>query len=186
MITVREGESVIKVYRRHKFILIFELAPLVFFAFIIIAAAFLSAYLLTEKYFVFLPLIFLVAIVFIHQLWIIIFMYLADFYLDVWILTNKRLTFIEQKGMFSRTVIDFELGNIQDISSDVHGILPTLFRYGNIRIHTASENQNFDFKNVGEPDFIKHEIAMAIAEYKKLGSQVITPIDKDLFNISAI
>ena len=170
MITLREGESIIKVYRRYKLVLLFELAPLVFFAFIIIAASFLSTYLLTEKYLVCLPLIFLVAVIFLHQLWIIAFMYLADFYLDVWVLTNKRLIFIEQKGMFSRTVIDFELGNIQDISSDVHGVLRTLFHYGNIRIHTASENQNFDFKDVGDPDYIKYEIAIAIVGYKKLGS----------------
>jgi len=148
-------------------VLLFELIPLAFFAFIIIAAAYLFAYFLAEKFLVFLPLVFLVAIIFLHQLWIIAFMYLADFYLDVWILTNKRLVSIEQKGMFSRTVIEFELGNIQDISSDVHGVLPTLLHYGNIRIHTSSENQDFDFKEVGEPDLVKHEIAMAIAEYKK-------------------
>ena len=167
MITIRKGENITKVYRRHKLVLLFELIPLAFFAFIIIAAIYLFAYFLAEKFLVFLPLVFLVAIIFLHQLWIIAFMYLADFYLDVWILTNKRLVSIEQKGMFSRTVIEFELGNIQDISSDMHGVLPTLLHYGNIRIHTSSENQDFDFKEVGEPDLIKHEIAMAIAEYKK-------------------
>src|SRR3989344_2174240 len=167
MITIREGENITKVYRRHKLVLFFELVPLVFFALIIIAAAYLFVYFLAEKFLIFLPLVFLIAVIFLHQLWIIAFMYLADFYLDVWILTNKRLVSIEQKGMFSRTVIEFELGNIQDISSDVHGVLPTLLHYGNIRIHTSSENQDFDFKEVGEPDLIKHEIAMAIAEYKK-------------------
>lgn len=168
MITIREGENITKVYRRHKLVLLFELIPLVFFAFIIIAAAYLFAYFLAEKFLVFLPLVFLVAIIFLHQLWIIAFMYLADFYLDVWILTNKRLVFVEQKGMFSRTVIEFDLGNIQDIASDVHGVLPTLLHYGNIRIHTASENQDFDFKDVGDPELVKHDIAMAIMEYKKL------------------
>ena len=167
MITIREGENITKVYRRHKLVLFFELVPLVFFALIIIAAAYLFVYFLAEKFLIFLPLVFLIAVIFLHQLWIIAFMYLADFYLDVWILTNKRLVSIEQKGMFSRTVIEFELGNIQDISSDVHGVLPTLLHYGNIRIHTSSENQDFDFKEVGEPDLVKHEIAMAIAEYKK-------------------
>ena len=98
MITIREGENITKVYRRHKLVLLFELIPLAFFAFIIIAAAYLFAYFLAEKFLVFLPLVFLVAIIFLHQLWIIAFMYLADFYLDVWILTNKRLVFVEQKN----------------------------------------------------------------------------------------
>lgn len=168
MITINEGENLIAIYRRHKLVLFFELFPLAFFAIVIAAIVSLFFYFLSANLFPFAPIILLVAVIFLHQLWLISFFYLADFYLDIWILTDKRLVSVEQKGMFSRTVIEFDLGNIQDISIDVHGVLPTLLHYGNIRIHTASENQEFSFKDVGNPNAVKNAITATITSYQKL------------------
>jgi hypothetical protein len=81
-----------------------------------------------------------------------------DYYLDIWIITNKRVIDIEQKGLFSRTIAEHKLSRIQDVSSEVHGILPTLFHYGNVRIQTAGEEQLFIFEEVPHPQELARKI----------------------------
>jgi hypothetical protein len=71
--------------------------------------------------------------------------------LDVWIVTDKRIVNIEQIALFQRSVSELEHSKIQDITSEIHGILPTLFRYGYIYIQTAGETQRFVFKQVPNP-----------------------------------
>ena len=75
----------------------------------------------------------------------------VDFYLDVYIITDKRIVAIAQNGLFKRTVSELNLRQIQDIKSDVNGFWATLLHFGNIRIETAGELPNFDFINIGHP-----------------------------------
>ena len=51
----------------------------------------------------------------------------ADYYLDIWIVTNRRIISILQKGFFSREVNSFRLERFQNIQTDIHGFIPTLF-----------------------------------------------------------
>jgi len=90
--------------------------------------------------------------------WIISFVALADYYLDVWILTDKRVITVEQRNLFSRKESEFELSKIQEISVDINGFFPTLLDYGDIRARTASENPDFLFKQVGNPNSVKDAI----------------------------
>lgn len=70
-------------------------------------------------------------------LWVIFFFKWTNYYLDVWVITNKRVFDIDQKGMFNRTTSVFRLERIEDITVEVHGVLPTLLKYGDVHIHTA-------------------------------------------------
>jgi uncharacterized membrane protein YdbT with pleckstrin-like domain len=81
-----------------------------------------------------------------------------DYYLDLWIITNERVIDIEQKGFFSRIVAEHKLSRIQDVSSEVRGILPTLFHYGNVKIQTAGEEQLFIFEKVPHPQELSRKI----------------------------
>lgn len=73
-------------------------------------------------------------------LWVILFLRWTDYYLDVWVITNKRIFDIEQRGMFHRSVSVFLLSRIQDVSVETRGIIATLFKYGTIHVHTAGEH----------------------------------------------
>jgi len=73
-------------------------------------------------------------------LWIAFFFRWTDYYLDVWVVTNKRLFDIDQNGMFSRSTSVLRLERIEDVTVDVRGILPTLLKYGNIHVHTAGSH----------------------------------------------
>lgn len=165
MISFREGERVIACYRRHGFILLAEILPIVFFACIVSIAAFFGIAQLGEEFAAAAPLILFAAALFLHVLWVALFVVLADFYLDVWVVTSERIIAVEQKGLFSRTVSECELGRIQDMTTDVHGIIATFLNYGNLNVRTASEHEQFIFKQVWSPNAVKDEIAKTCSAY---------------------
>lgn len=158
MISFRDGERSLAVYRRHAFILLFEALPIVFFAFVLIGIALFVISGLPADLAPLAPLILFCALLFLHVLWIALFAVLADFYLDVWILTNKRVIAVQQKGLFSRVVSEFELEKIQDATVDVSGIFATFLDYGNLTVRTASEHEDFTFKQMRNPAGVKDEI----------------------------
>ena len=49
----------------------------------------------------------------------------TDYFLDLMILTNKRLIRVEQRGLFSREVSYLDLRNIEDVKSEMHGVVAT-------------------------------------------------------------
>ena len=165
MVQFREDEKIIAVYRRHLVTLIFEIAPLVLFALVIIAGALFGGVFIPAKFSVLYPLILFLAVFFLHLFWIAAFIMLADFFLDVWILTNQRVIAVEQKSLFSRVVSECSLSKIQDTSIEIHGFIPTILHYGNLTVRTASEHEDFIFKNVARPNFISEEIARTAKEF---------------------
>lgn len=158
MISFREGERSLAVYRRHRFLLLFEALPIVFFAGVLAAIASFAISELPIDLIALVPLILFCALLFLHLLWIALFAVLSDFYLDMWILTNERVIAVEQKGLFSRVVSEFELEKIQDVTVDVSGIFATFLDYGDLIVRTASEHENFIFKQMSKPAKVKDEI----------------------------
>lgn len=71
---------------------------------------------------------------------IIFFFRWTDYYLDVWVITNKRIFDIEQRGMFNRSISVFLLSRIQDVTVETEGLIATLFKFGTVHVHTAGEH----------------------------------------------
>jgi uncharacterized membrane protein YdbT with pleckstrin-like domain len=88
-------------------------------------------------------------------IWITFFLIWIDYYFDVWIITDRRVVNIEQKGLFNRQVSELELLRIQDITTEVTGVIPTILNYGDVFIQTAGENPRFIFRQVSDPYGIK-------------------------------
>jgi len=100
----------------------------------------------------------------------------VDYYLDVWIITNQRVINIEQKGLFARVVSEKDLGQMQDITSDVAGFWATLLNFGNVHIQTAGEKERFVFKQVPFADEVSRRISNLVSEYQKMNKT--TPQDQ--------
>jgi hypothetical protein len=93
--------------------------------------------------------------------WVIFFLQWTDYYLDLWIITNKRIFDIEQNGVFTREVSVFRLENLQDITIEVSGFIATLLKYGTVHIHTAGESHDFTIKDAARPVEVKNIIMRA-------------------------
>lgn len=87
--------------------------------------------------------------------WIIAFVIWVDYYFDVWIVTDQRIINIEQKGLFSRSTSELELEKVQDITTDIKGILRTFLNFGDLLVQTAAEKEKFLFHNIPEPNYVK-------------------------------
>jgi uncharacterized membrane protein YdbT with pleckstrin-like domain len=82
----------------------------------------------------------------------------VDYYLDVYILTDKRIVDIRQNGFFKREIAELNLHQVQDVNAEVNGIFPTILHYGNVLIQTAAEKNNFLFGCVPHPYGISKKI----------------------------
>jgi len=83
--------------------------------------------------------------------WIIFFVAWTDYYLDSWLITNKRLIDIEQKGLFSRDVATLRLDKMQDVTFAMEGIFATMIGYGEVRVQTAGTQTEFKMSHVSNP-----------------------------------
>lgn len=153
----RPDETTILFLRRHWLVLIFKLIPAVFFLGVLLALLFFKEFWLILLGWepVFANLVFASLWMF---FWIILFIFWIDYYLDVWIVTDQRIINIEQGSLFRRRISELEMGKIQDVTSQVQGVIPTLFRYGYVYVQTAGEKERFVFCQVPNPAKVKNII----------------------------
>lgn len=160
VIKQKSYEHVVYLLRRHPITFIPRIV-----LFLILSAIPIIIYLFLSNYFtslftdsIYFPLLVLAGSV--YYLSILLFFYteFIIFYLDIWIVTNDRIVDIEQLGLFSRSISELDLFRIQDVTSDTHGLIATLFKYGTVTVKTASSNANIIFKNVKNPDKIREDL----------------------------
>ncbi len=102
-----------------------------------------------------LPLLLFIDSIVVTFLWFYGFLMWIDYWLDVWIVTDQRVVNIEQKGLFSRHVSELHFHTVQDVTSKVQGLIPTLLNYGDVEVQTAAEKTRFLFRRVPDPYAIK-------------------------------
>jgi len=116
------------------------------------------------------PFIVMAASAYYLSVFLFFYSFFVEFYLDCWIVTNDRLIDIHQISLFSRTVAEVDLYQIQDISTEIEGFFPTIFNYGNIYLQTAGAVPKFAIYNVHNPDKLREAIITLSAEDKKYHS----------------
>lgn len=94
-------------------------------------------------------------ILWIFVLFMLFFLRWTDYYLDVWVITNRHMFDVEQKGMFHRDVSLFRIEHIQDVTLETKGLLATFLRFGTLHIHTAGEKTDITITHAAHPLAIK-------------------------------
>ncbi len=105
------------------------------------------------------------------SLWLYFFLVWVDYYLDVWIVTDERIINIEQEGLFNRVISEQQIVRVQDVTSEVRGLLPTFLDFGNVYVQTAGEKERFVFEQVPHP----HNVKKIILDLYQKAIQKITP-----------
>ena len=156
-IELEPGEKVLQVVRKHWFIIVTQLfgtALMILLPFVIlfIVAVFPNSLHTTEINLAH----YLKLITFMMASWSVLtimagFTTWTHYYLDLWIITERRIIVVDQIGFFNRNVSIFRLERLQDIEFSVKGVIPTLLNFGTIRAQTAGESED-NFKTGGLPD----------------------------------
>ena len=152
----REDEEIIVMLRRHWVILLVEFLPLIIMLFALLAGSIFTPFLIEFLPIEVSPKFFNLISSFLFMFyWIIVFVVWIDYYLDVWIVTDQRIVNIEQFGLFRREISELDHGKIQDVTTEVHGLIPTLLKFGYVHIQTAGSRTRFEFKQVPNPVLVR-------------------------------
>lgn len=155
----KEGEEILLVLHRHWFNILSQFLLILAMTFLLIGSfAYLPFFFPALSQGENRKLFFFLENIFIIFTWLLSFLIWIDYYFDVWIVTDRRIVNIEQKGLFSRAVSELELEKIQDITTDVKGIIPTFFNFGDLQVQTAAEQQRFLFRSIPDPYNVKNLI----------------------------
>lgn len=178
----KDNEEIILIVRRHWFDIFAQLF-LVFFMAIILVAGHVFVPLLFP-FFLASPMsdvfLFLESL-FAMMIWIVFFLIWVDYYFDVWFITDRRVVDVSQKGLFNRHVSELEHENIQDVTTEVVGVIPTFLNYGDVFVQTAAEKGRFVFRKVPNPYEIK-DVIMRLhnAQEKKETDEIGEMIEKKI------
>ncbi len=189
MIHLKKGEKTLSIKRRHFLVLLLHIFPLalVFLAIIVfmLVLSFISLDTLPDwltgidpslSIFNIRFLVLFLSSLFLLMLWQVLFVQITHYYLDCWIVTDERTIHTELIGLFNRFLSSVYHHQIQDVSVDVRGILPTFFRYGNVQIQTAGKFREFIFHQIPEPYKVKEIIIQAqIDFFRKIKEKEILP-----------
>lgn len=155
--------------RRHPFVFIKVTALFVLIAVLPYAVYWLAASTYPEIFANTLVYIFLLlgGSVYYLGVWLFYFTEFMDYYLDLWIVTNDRLVNIEQQGLFARTISELDLYKIQDVTSEIKGMVATFLNYGRVSVQTAGEKERFVFEDIPNPHEVRKNIINLSEEDRK-------------------
>ncbi len=156
-IELEPTEVILKVVRKHWFIIVAELLG----TFIMLLAPFFIFFIIALTPSEVLPFDFhleshIALIIYGITLWSLIavlagFVIWTQYFLDLWVITDRRIIVIDQIQFFNRRVSSFRLERLQDIKFSVDGLIATFLNFGTVRAQTAGMAEN-TFHTNGLPD----------------------------------
>ncbi len=103
-------------------------------------------------------------------LWAFLFYFATLYSLNTVILTDRRLIDNVQEGFFKRRVSELNTYRVQDVTTNINGIIETFLNFGDIVVQTAASEREFVFQNIANPEDIKDKIMkVVIAHQSKVG-----------------
>ncbi len=159
MIEIDSNEKIIRIVRKHWFVLLADFFVLLFFIVIPVLLLFLLQIVPIDSILNYSGDAFYAKAFFLFAWLFLVWMFgwnmWTDYYLDVLIVTNNRIFDITQEGLFKRTSSSFRIDKIQNVTVDQKGIIETLFDFGTIKLETAGEREDFVASYITNPYEIK-------------------------------
>ncbi len=160
IVQLTEGESELKSIHRHPIsflhnflaIIMFIAMPIVFAIFMILVSKDITDGFFSGDT--------NVGILFIAATWLLFAWMFAwwkwtDHFLDVIVITNKRIFEVKQNGFFNREITSFSFDKIQNTRVTQSGLLASLLNYGDLLIETAGETENLSLTMIPDPQTLK-------------------------------
>jgi hypothetical protein len=156
-LSLEPGEEILKVVRKHWLLITTQLigalltavVPLILLGLFIELPRLIGGPVLhTENY---TPLISFGVTIWLLLATLSAFVVWTHYYLDLWVITDRRIIAVDQIHFFNRNVAIFRLERLQDIEFTIKGLIPTFFNFGTLSAQTAG-HQEANFKNTGMPN----------------------------------
>lgn len=155
---LREWEVVEKVIRRH------------WMAFVDVALYFIAAVatiISLYAFFWFTAWINLIVIVFTMVSLLVLFIFWLNNELDMYVVTNKRIIWIDQISFLDRQVSECSLKDVQEVNSKTKGFFANILNYGSLTIQTAWNASTFHMHIVPDPLQAARQVLNIVDRRKK-------------------
>jgi len=144
---LRVNEIIIKIVRKYNFTYLGGLIVCFFF----LTLPFFLLYLLFQWKKTGLAIFFLLLLVGI----VLLIRNALNIYYNKLVITNQRLIYYKQKGVFHRWVNEVFLDKIQDLSYEIKGFWQMIFKYGNLNIQVINSNTVLKIEKIKSPEKIQ-------------------------------
>ena len=74
------------------------------------------------------------------------------YYKSSFVITDQSIKQTLQISLFNKKISQLNVAEIQDVTAEKKGVLPTFFNYGRLLVETAGEQENFHFDYCPNPD----------------------------------
>jgi len=163
------GEHVVKELRKHWFLFLGELLPYTIFAILPFAipklivlapplvpyATFFDYQELSER---------VVLGIWLLATWTMAWGSFTRYFLNAWVLTNRRIATIKQRRFFYREVSSLLLPRVQDVTTNVSGIVQSMLGIGDIKVQSAGAEIVFTMRGIPRPEQMRDIILKYVAE----------------------
>lgn len=152
---LQQGETVLKVCKRHPiflwpamiFLLLVAVVPIAVVAWVVNAAGDLSG--TTAK-------VFWIAVL----IWVVIvgvrmFLQWWRYHHDLWVITNQRIVDYTSTNPINHRLSTADLVNVQDMTVERNGILAAVFKFGDVICQTAADQQEFIMSGISRPEDVQ-------------------------------
>ena len=153
-----DNETIILYIRKHWILFVVHIFPTILLAILPVLFPTLLDFFLPQKLERFQNAGWALYFMWLIVLWVWGFLQWTEYYLDVWVLTSRKIINADQIALFKRHIATLELEKIQDISVEVNGFIDTMFGFGTIRVQTAGESREFFLKHAYHPEDAKQAI----------------------------
>ena len=95
----------------------------------------------------------------------------TNYYLDMWIVTDRRIINIDQIGLFNRRVATWRVERIQEITVRTRNIIQSMFNYGAIEIQTAGPTDEYAIvEGIPNPERVRDIILKQVDAWSESSS----------------
>ena len=161
MIKFEPDETLVLEVRKHIFVFFMHTAVSLFFAALPLVGVFIVGFATDFDFSIKIVWLGIFAYsLWLLVVWVVYFIHWTDYYLDVWYITNEKIYDVLQKGFFHRQVSILRFDNIQDVTVEIKGLIPTLLDFGKIHVQTAGETSiDFTLHDAKHPNRVKNTIS---------------------------
>lgn len=163
------GEQVVRTARKHWFLFLMTLLPYAILAAFPFALPGLPALSSDAAPYASLldvsrPLVRAAFGIWLLAVWTGAFSAFTRYYLNLWVLTDRRIVEITQRGYFNREVSSLLLSRVQDVTTEVEGVLSSLLGIGDIVVQSAGAVDKFRMRGIPRPEQMRDIIMKYVAE----------------------
>ncbi|HEY4488516.1 MAG TPA: PH domain-containing protein [Candidatus Paceibacterota bacterium] len=102
--------------------------------------------------------------------WLALSVIWTNYYLDLWLVTEKRLVSVDQTGLFYREVTTLSLATVQDVTVEQYGLVETFLNFGTVTVQNAGPTtNNMTIIGVADPGSIRDGILKRCDLQKQVG-----------------